>query len=72
MTRLLEHLQVSGVKRARIIDLAAGTGKFTELLVGRSEDFEILAIEPHNGGYNCDARLSIHLLGADCWPPVTF
>ena len=50
VTRLLKHLQIHGVKKARIVDLAAGTGKFTELLVARDEDFEILAIEPHDGG----------------------
>lgn len=49
VTRFLEHLQVNGVKRARIVDLAAGTGKFTELLIGRDEDFEILAVEPNSG-----------------------
>lgn len=49
VTRLLERLQVNGVKRARIVDLAAGTGKFTELLVNRDENFEILAVEPHVG-----------------------
>lgn len=49
VTRFLEHLQINGVKKARIVDLAAGTGKFTELLVGRDEDFEILAVEPHSG-----------------------
>ena len=48
VTRFLEHLQVSDVKGARIVDLAAGTGKFTELLVGRDEDFDILAVEPHS------------------------
>ena len=47
VTRFLEHLQVNDVKGARIVDLAAGTGKFTELLVGRDEDFDILAVEPH-------------------------
>ena len=47
MTRFLEHLQVSGVKGARIVDLAADTGKFTELLVVRHEDFETLAVEPN-------------------------
>ena len=47
--RFLKHLKVHGVKRARLVDVAAGTGKFTELLVGRDEDFEILAVEPHNG-----------------------
>ena len=49
--RFLKHLQVHGVKQARLVDLAAGTGKFTELLVGRDEEFEILAVEPHNGTY---------------------
>ena len=48
VTRFLEHLQVSGVKGARIVDLAAGTGKLTELLAGRDEDFDILAVEPHS------------------------
>ena len=42
VTRFLKHLQVHGVKGARVLDLAAGTGKFTELLVGRDE-------EPHDG-----------------------
>ena len=45
---LLKHLQVQGVKGARIVDLAAGTGKFTELLANRDESFDIMAVEPHN------------------------
>lgn len=44
---LLAQLQVSGVPRAKILDLAAGTGKFTELLAVRDEGYQILAVEPH-------------------------
>ncbi|KAL7950584.1 S-adenosyl-L-methionine-dependent methyltransferase [Trichoderma barbatum] len=43
---LLTRLNVAGKSKARIIDLAAGTGKFTELLSARPEEYEILAVEP--------------------------
>lgn len=46
---LLRHLQVHDLEGARIVDLAAGTGKFTELLANRDEEYEILAVEPHDG-----------------------
>ena len=29
------------------MDLAAGTGKFTELLVKRDEAYKVIAVEPH-------------------------
>ena len=45
---LLENVGVAGKKRARIVDLAAGTGKFTEALAAREEEFEIIAVEPHS------------------------
>jgi len=47
--KLLTHLYIANQKNGRIIDLAAGTGKFTELLAARPEEFEIIAIEPHEG-----------------------
>ena len=46
---LLKHLQVADLNGAHIVDLAAGTGKFTGLLAGRQEGFEIIAVEPHDG-----------------------
>ena len=45
--KLLTHLGVANVQNARIIDLACGTGKFTELLAARPEQFEIVGVEPH-------------------------
>ncbi|KAJ9157748.1 S-adenosyl-L-methionine-dependent methyltransferase [Pleurostoma richardsiae] len=33
----------------RVVEVAAGTGKFTEVLAARPEGFEVLAVEPHEG-----------------------
>ncbi|KAL9606690.1 MAG: hypothetical protein Q9179_000130 [Wetmoreana sp. 5 TL-2023] len=44
---LSAKLQVKDLKQARIVDLAAGTGKFSELLAARDEGYEIIAVEPH-------------------------
>jgi SAM-dependent methyltransferase len=46
---LLGHTGLAGKRAARVVDLAAGTGKFTELLAARDERFELLAVEPHDG-----------------------
>lgn len=45
---VLEKLKVAGKHNAKILDLAAGTGKFTEALAARDEQFEIVAVEPHD------------------------
>ncbi|CZT17993.1 uncharacterized protein RCC_03832 [Ramularia collo-cygni] len=44
---LLEQLRVAGKEHATIVDVAAGTGKFTEALAARDEKFRIIAVEPH-------------------------
>ncbi|PQE20023.1 methyltransferase protein [Rutstroemia sp. NJR-2017a BVV2] len=48
VSKLLSRLGVEGVAGARIIDVGAGTGKFTSLLADREEKFEIKCIEPHD------------------------
>lgn len=40
---------LAGTNGAKVIEVASGTGKFTELLAERPEEFEITAIEPHDG-----------------------
>lgn len=47
--KLLTECRVSGKKNAKILDLAAGSGKFTEVLAQRPEGYEIIAVEPHDG-----------------------
>ncbi|KAK7951117.1 MFS-type transporter [Apiospora aurea] len=45
----LEALKITGQSDMNIVEVASGTGKFTELLAGRPERFLIKAIEPHEG-----------------------
>ncbi|KOS19082.1 putative methyltransferase [Escovopsis weberi] len=43
---LLSHLWLVGHSQARVVEVAAGTGKLTEQLAARDEGFEIVAVEP--------------------------
>lgn len=45
--KFLDHLNVTGLSDIKIVEIAAGTGKFTELLAKRPEQFLVKAIEPH-------------------------
>lgn len=45
--RLLEHMRLADRAHARVVEVAAGTGKFTEALAARHEGFEVVAVEPH-------------------------
>ena len=56
---LLEQCRVAGRKGSVVVDLAAGTGKFTEALVARVEEFEVVAVEPHDGMRDVLARKSL-------------
>ncbi len=43
----LQRLEVAKQPQSRIVEIGAGGGKFTQTLVGRDEQFEIVAVEPH-------------------------
>lgn len=46
VSSFLSDLGVAGSPGARVVEVAAGTGKFTELLAGREEGFDVVATEP--------------------------
>jgi hypothetical protein len=43
----LNRLNLSGMSDARIVEIASGTGKFTELLSKQPGRFLVKAVEPH-------------------------
>jgi hypothetical protein len=45
--KLIDAAGIVGIESASLIDLAAGTGKLTEVLAARDERFNVLAVEPH-------------------------
>lgn len=47
VSALLKRLGIAGKQNADVVDLAAGTGKFTDLLLKRNEKYRVTAIEPH-------------------------
>lgn len=47
--RFIEVLEIKGKRGAKVLDVGAGTGKFTKLLSERPEAYEITALEPHDG-----------------------
>ena len=46
VSSFLSDLGIAGHPGARTLEVAAGTGKFTEVLAAREEGFEVVATEP--------------------------
>lgn len=45
---LLKHLKICDRPNLSLLEIASGTGKFTELLAARPENFNVVAVEPHD------------------------
>ncbi|KAJ8124955.1 hypothetical protein O1611_g8685 [Lasiodiplodia mahajangana] len=45
--KFLQNLKISGQDEVNIVEIASGTGKFTEVLAVRPERFSVKAVEPH-------------------------
>jgi ubiquinone/menaquinone biosynthesis C-methylase UbiE len=45
---ILNRTHLANRQQLKLVDLAAGTGLFTEALAARPEGYEIIAVEPHD------------------------
>lgn len=48
LDKFLSNLKIAQQPGAKIVEIASGTGKFTELVSQRPEGFVVKAIEPHH------------------------
>ena len=67
----LARLGVARMPGARVVEVAAGTGKFTEQLARRPERFAVRAVEPHDGmrdRLDAKARADPDLVGVHVLP----
>ncbi|KAI0100396.1 S-adenosyl-L-methionine-dependent methyltransferase [Nemania sp. FL0031] len=45
--KFLQNLKISGQDEVNVVEIASGTGKFTEVLAARPERYSVKAVEPH-------------------------
>jgi SAM-dependent methyltransferase len=48
VSKFLAHLNILDNFNAKIVEVGAGTGKLTELLAVQKQEYEIIAVDPHD------------------------